>query len=79
MTIVVLAFFMLLLTEQANNNVTMDISSVTQVVSDWSVKPFVEIVTQTAPCETAQGFENVFDKVWAGSEDGCKRTPKVSE
>jgi hypothetical protein len=56
----------------------MDLASVTQVVNDWSVKPFVEIKSSTQTCELAFGpdYEDVFEKTWGGSEDGCKRTPK---
>jgi hypothetical protein len=43
------------------------------------VRPFVEIKSSTQTCNQAFGtdYDNLFDKSWNGSEDGCLRTPKL--
>ena len=49
----------------------VDVSSLEQVVHDWSVRPFVEMKTMTEPCHV-NGYEDVFERIWGGTENGCK-------
>ena len=55
--------------EQAWNNAVVDVSSLEEVVHDWSVRPFTHMRTQLTPC--SNDYENVFERVWAGTDEGC--------
>ena len=55
--------------ESAWNNAIVDVSSLEQVVHDWSVRPFTSMRTQVTPC--SGDYENVFERVWAGTDEGC--------
>lgn len=51
------------------NKVTTDSDSITQVVSDWAVNPFVDIVVATEKCP--EDYEPLFERKWEGTQEGC--------
>ena len=62
--IVLLVNLQALLKVASQNNAT-----VTQLVDDWRVRPFVDVFTSTGPCPA--GSESIFTRRWGGTERGC--------
>ena len=71
------AIYLFYYTTQAKRLAQIDMSSLDQVIGDWNVKPFVEIKPSAIPCEGE--FENIFERVWKGTEEGCMTTGKFKK
>ena len=76
LTIIGLASVLVYFVSQAHQLSQIDLSSLSQVSNDWSVRPFVEIQGRNTPCSGE--WETVFWRMWSGMEEGCIRDGRFS-
>ena len=71
----ILAIMLLVYMGEVDKLTTVSLSSVTQVTSDWTVKPWTDVVVRKESqgyYGCASGEEILFSKKWGGTVKGCK-------